>query len=238
MNLRDALRTRCDQWTANMRRPLTDAQLDAALARSISTALQSFITPDTVIDDAGIRVISDALTDDLEARADDHRGAPFWIVHDSSGVTESDVTHGVSFVIARILIAAETRLLDADAHRFPKLSGLRATPDPDVQGWLDECVRLGTIPASALTRHPELLSMVEPDRFRLMTLADPTTDRGWSADDLARFARGFVRKPEFVDALVRVTVEGVQSAPWVVAVETIKDVREAADGLPWGAAQS
>lgn len=221
-----------------MRRPLTDAQLDAALARSISTALQSFITPDTVIDDAGIRVISDALTDDLEARGDEHKSAPFWIVHDSSGVTESDVTRGVAFVIVRILIAAETRLLDADAHRFPKLSGLRGTADPDVQGWLDECIKHGTIPASALTRHPELLSMTEPDHHVLLTLADPTTDRGWSVADLTQFARGFVRRPEFVDALVRVTVEGVQSAPWNVAVETIREVREAADGLPWGAAQS
>lgn len=238
MTLRDALRARCDQWSRDARRPLTDAQLDAALSRSIPTTLAPFIAPDTEIDDAGVRAISDALTVDLEAHGDKHNSAPFWIVHDSSGVTESDVMRGVMFVVARILIAAESRLLDVDAFRFPKLSGLRGTADPDVQGWLDECIKHGTIPASALTRHPELLSMTEPDNFRLLMLADPTTDRGWSAADLTRFARGFVRRPEFVDALVRVTVEGVQSAPWNVAVQTIKEVREAAGGLPWGAAQS
>lgn len=119
MILRDALRARVEQLRPKQRPRLSDSALDRALI--IPDALRPFVTPDTCVNRAGIVAISDALLRDLEARRDDYTDAPFWSVHDSSGRTESDVTWGVGYAIARILIAAESRLLDDDAHRFPRL---------------------------------------------------------------------------------------------------------------------
>lgn len=119
MILRDALRARVEQFRSERRTRLSDDDLDRALV--IPDVLHDFITPDTHVDRAGIVAISDALLRDLEARGDDYADAPFWFVHDSSGRTESDVTWGVGYATARILNIAEVRLLDDDAHRFPRL---------------------------------------------------------------------------------------------------------------------
>ena len=119
MILRDALRARVEMLRPEGRLRLSDDHLDRTLV--IPDALRAFIAPDTCVDRAGLSAISDALLRDLEARGDDDADSPFWVVHDSSGRTESDVVWGVGYALARILNAAEARLLNDDAHRFPTM---------------------------------------------------------------------------------------------------------------------
>lgn len=110
--------------------------------------------------------------------------------------------------------------------------------DDIVREWIEECVRVGTIPASALTRFDEIRAMTARDYRRLLEITRPDQDRGWSVDDLHRYARGMRRSREHADALMQITMHSSASAPWVEAVATLKRVSEAADGLPWGDAHS
>lgn len=109
--------------------------------------------------------------------------------------------------------------------------------DDSVRSWLEECVRVGTIPASALTRFDEILAMTARDHRLLLEIARPDEDRGWSVDDLHRYARG-MRRRAHADALVQVTMRSSWGEPWTRAVMILKRASEAADGLPWGDAHS
>lgn len=101
-----------------------------------------------------------------------------------------------------------------------------------VAEWIEECVRLGTTSVSALSRFPAVLAMTTRDYRRLIAITNPDQDRAWSVDDLRHYAHG-MRQGEHADALVQVVMHVATCAPWAEAVATLKNVSEAADGLPW-----
>lgn len=234
LTLRSALRARYDQWVFQRREPMTDEELAEVIRSVIPFGLAAWITPETRIDPEGLWTLAES----LEYRGFNREGSAYWIVAPEFSTPDVDVTPGVAFCVSRILTTAESLIRDRDAHHFPNLLAAWGRTPSEVRGWLDDCVRQGVIPESALGRFPKLHELTTIDLHALRSIANPLTDHGWSVEDLFAYVGRYVRDKDYLDGLVRTTVAALTKASWEDACKTVERIRFAADGLPWRNARS